>query len=195
VRTLACLEKIYGVLRRAASCSGSPLSPGRSPGLVSCVRSHVCVGPRHYCRNRNPTPSSLGTRLSLSAWAELHFFFYLPSAPPPSSLPASLISSRLTTRLAGRRCLLSTAPFPSASRAPVITHQRPPTFRPPAGRHRASMDLVSQSEHLCYVRCTYCNTVLAVNSSRNRIRVKHLWGRSWHSTRMVARYAISEFAL
>jgi hypothetical protein len=31
-----------------------------------------------------------------------------------------------------------------------------------------SMDLVSPSEHLCYVRCTYCNTVLAVNSSRNR---------------------------
>ncbi|CAL4929801.1 unnamed protein product [Urochloa decumbens] len=24
------------------------------------------------------------------------------------------------------------------------------------------MDLVSQSEHLCYVRCTYCNTVLAL---------------------------------
>ncbi|KAF7054916.1 hypothetical protein CFC21_062507 [Triticum aestivum] len=25
-----------------------------------------------------------------------------------------------------------------------------------------SMDLVSPSEHLCYVRCTYCNTVLAL---------------------------------
>uniref|UniRef100_A0A804LG41 Protein DROOPING LEAF n=1 Tax=Zea mays TaxID=4577 RepID=A0A804LG41_MAIZE len=24
------------------------------------------------------------------------------------------------------------------------------------------MDMVSQSEHLCYVRCTYCNTVLAL---------------------------------
>jgi uncharacterized membrane protein affecting hemolysin expression len=33
-----------------------------------------------------------------------------------------------------------------------------------------SMDLVSPSEHLCYVRCTYCNTVLAVNSSRNQSR-------------------------
>ncbi|RZS09074.1 hypothetical protein BHM03_00040143 [Ensete ventricosum] len=29
------------------------------------------------------------------------------------------------------------------------------------------MDLVSPMEHLCYVRCTYCNTVLAVIPSIN----------------------------
>ncbi|RWV84411.1 hypothetical protein BHE74_00043850 [Ensete ventricosum] len=26
------------------------------------------------------------------------------------------------------------------------------------------MDLVSPAEHLCYIRCTYCHTLLAVNS-------------------------------
>ncbi|KAF7054915.1 hypothetical protein CFC21_062507 [Triticum aestivum] len=32
-----------------------------------------------------------------------------------------------------------------------------------------SMDLVSPSEHLCYVRCTYCNTVLAVGVPCKRL--------------------------
>nr|CAD1837957.1 unnamed protein product [Ananas comosus var. bracteatus] len=31
------------------------------------------------------------------------------------------------------------------------------------------MDLVAPSEHLCYVRCTYCNTVLAVGVPCKRI--------------------------
>ncbi|KAJ8548038.1 hypothetical protein K7X08_021274 [Anisodus acutangulus] len=31
----------------------------------------------------------------------------------------------------------------------------------PAERKKNSMDLVQSSEHLCYVRCNFCNTVLA----------------------------------
>lgn len=102
--------------------------------LVSCVRTHVFVGPRHYCRNRNPTPifswnSTLSLPLSsLSGRGGLrYFFFYLPASP--SSLPALLVSP-LTTQLAETarhtRCLLST----TAPRAAT-------TFTPPAG-HQAS---------------------------------------------------------
>ncbi|XWS69614.1 hypothetical protein CRYUN_Cryun04dG0193700 [Craigia yunnanensis] len=31
---------------------------------------------------------------------------------------------------------------------------------------KVGMDLVPQSEHLCYVRCNFCNTVLAVRCKR-----------------------------
>jgi len=35
---------------------------------------------------------------------------------------------------------------------------------------KLTMDLVPPSEHLCYVRCNFCNTVLAVTSSLNTAR-------------------------
>lgn len=35
--------------------------------------------------------------------------------------------------------------------------------------YQPGMDLVSPSEHLCYVRCTYCNTVLAVGVPCKRL--------------------------
>ena len=134
------------VLRRPAARA---LSPGRSPWLVSCVRSHVCVGPRHYCWNRNPTPAliDLGTQLFLSLWLlGPSSASSPPTSPllPPSSLPASpLLVLASPTRLADQTDtsawrLLSTASSPRARAPVIITHQRPPTFPPPASRHRAS---------------------------------------------------------
>lgn len=36
-------------------------------------------------------------------------------------------------------------------------------------REKLTMDLVQQSEHLCYVRCNYCSTVLAVGIPCKRL--------------------------
>jgi hypothetical protein len=171
-----CARVLLALSRKDLWCSAA--SSTRSPDR------YLCVGPRHYCRNRNPTPIfSWNPTLSLSTRGVLHcfFFFYLPSSSP-SSLPAALLVYRLTTHLADSQthaaCSLPRARLLRSSNI-YTTARRAAATSTPAG-HQASMDMVSQSEHLCYVRCTYCNTVLAVNSSRNRIRImKHLsWRRS-----------------
>lgn len=134
-------------------------SGARSPDHCGWSRAygvHVCVGPpRHYCNNRNPTPSFLSPAVpnsppppSLSLLLPVFFLrpllLLLPLIPPHHR--SHLLLLLLLLRLSARASLLVAV-------AAVVA---------------AAMDLVSPSEHLCYVRCTYCNTVLAVNSSRNR---------------------------
>nr|XP_027096329.1 protein CRABS CLAW [Coffea arabica] len=54
---------------------------------------------------------------------------------------------------------------------------------------KATMDLVQQSEHLCYVRCNFCNTVLAVGIPCKRlldtvtVKCGHCGNLSFLSTR------------
>jgi len=178
-----CVRLACYVSKRFMVVQPAPLHRPIAAWLASFVRTHVCVGPRHYCRNRNPTPIFSWNQLFLSTRGVLHcfFFLYLPSSSP-SSLPAALLVYRLTTHLADSQthaaCSLPRARLLRSSNI-YTTARRAAATSTPAG-HQASMDMVSQSEHLCYVRCTYCNTVLAVNSSRNRIRImKHLsWRRS-----------------
>ena len=178
-----CVRLACYVSKRFMVVQPAPLHRPIAAWLASFVRTHVCVGPRHYCRNRNPTPIfSWNPTLSLYPWR----------APLLLLLPPVLFPFFIAC------CLISISPHHTSSRQPdthaacslprarllrssniYTTARRAAATSTPAG-HQASMDMVSQSEHLCYVRCTYCNTVLAVNSSRNRIRImKHLsWRRS-----------------
>lgn len=116
---LACLEKIYGLqaLARAIDRCGWSRAYGA-----------MCVGPRHYCRNRNPTPSSLGTRPTLSLPS---LFFYLP-LPLPLCPPVHLAIDVLACLLLARDLNAPSPPptnhtnqpskdgFGCAVRAPVL---------------------------------------------------------------------------
>jgi hypothetical protein len=173
---LACLEKINYGAQGAASSS----LVDRSIAAGALVRTETCVrGPGIYCSNKNRTPSSLGTRPTLP----------LSLSPSPFYLPLLLFnsSSPQFSTSPSRACSLRLPPANTNTR----THPRPAT-----NPKQESMDLVAPSEHLCYVRCTFCDTVLAVNSSRNRIRSKqHMCGdHAWRSRRVIARHVIS-FAL
>jgi hypothetical protein len=163
---LACLEKIYGD-------AGQLRSPDRRcvVGLV-CTDYPMCAwGPGIIAGIETLPPSPLVACSTDSSSSS--------STSRPVSSPffvcLCLLVSRLTTQLASRqpdtRCFQishrTVVVGPSENIPPRPPPRAPPRPRTPAG-HQASMDTVSQSEHLCYVRCTYCNTVLAVNSSRNR---------------------------
>jgi hypothetical protein len=153
-------------------------STDRSLRLLSCVRRHVC-GALAFIAVIKTVPHLLLEPGQL----------FLSLSPSPFYLPLLLFnsSSPQFSTSPSRACSLRLPPANTNTR----THPRPAT-----NPKQESMDLVAPSEHLCYVRCTFCDTVLAVNSSRNRIRSKqHMCGdHAWRSRRVIARHVIS-FAL
>jgi hypothetical protein len=152
-------------------------STDRSLRLLSCVRRHVC-GALAFIAVIKTVPHLLLEPGQL----------FLSLSPSPFYLPLLFNSSSPQFSTSpSRACSLRLPPANTNTR----THPRPAT-----NPKQESMDLVAPSEHLCYVRCTFCDTVLAVNSSRNRIRSKqHMCGdHAWRSRRVIARHVIS-FAL
>jgi len=126
----------------AASCSGS--RPADRRGWSRAYGAMCAWGPGIIAGIETlPHLLDLGTQLFLSLLGPSSTSSST-SPPPPSSLPASpLLVLASPTRLADQTDtsawrLLSTASSPRARAPVIITHQRPPTFPPPASRHRAS---------------------------------------------------------
>lgn len=98
---------------------------------------------------------------------QLHLSIYLP-IPIPIYHPLTLSSCYLKPY----NCNI----FLPLLNLLTLFHASPPNplfLRNMNHDDKLTMDLVPPSEHLCYVRCNFCNTVLAVTSSLNTAKITH----------------------